>query len=144
MNCVGDWVWRDAVRVVRAARREGAADDLEVGVDVLQRVVGLGQQLLVGGRGGIASVRAELGQPEEVEVGLVADDHRPHVGQLARERRGEGRERRAVPPGRAGVVRAELVDEEHRLDLVRDRRVRPRAGAAAGRRPASRRAPRGR
>ena len=96
MNCVGEWVWRDAFGSSAAARSEGASDDLEAGVDLLQRVVGLGQQLLVGRRGGIASVRPELRQPEEVEVRLVADDHRSHVGQLAGERRGEGRERRAV------------------------------------------------
>ena len=75
MKTVGEWVGRDAVRVVAAARRERAADHLHVRRDRLDRVVGPREQVLVRGRGDVAAAGAELRHPERVQVRLVADDH---------------------------------------------------------------------
>jgi hypothetical protein len=106
-----------ARRIVGAARRERTAHDGEVGVVGLERVVGRGEQLLVRACCGVIARRAELGQPEQVEVRLVPDDHRSHVGQVARERGGESRELGALR-GLERRVGAELVHREHRRDVV--------------------------
>ena len=115
-------VGRTRRRDVAAARREPAADHLHVGVGRLQRVVGLGQERLVGCCGDVLAVRPELRHPEEVEVRLVPDDHVANGGQRLRERghvRGESGTRLGVRGGR----RAELIDREHGLDVLSDRRV---------------------
>ena len=96
MNCVGECVGARR-RLVAAVRRETRADHVQAGVDRLQRVVRLGEQLLERRRGGVRSIAAELGLPEEVEVRLVADDHVADVRERTGERRGVGRR---TPPDR--------------------------------------------
>ena len=89
-------------RPVDTARRQRTADHAHARRHRLQRVVGLGEQRQVGGRGRSGAVGGELRQPEAVQVRLVADDHvaeaRIGAGEIGRER-GElrpilGRERR--------------------------------------------------
>jgi hypothetical protein len=103
------------VRVVLAARRKPAADDVHVLVDGLQRVVGRREKPEVRGRGRVGPVRRELRHPEEVQVRLVADDHVTHLWDLARDRRGVRREADAVLAGERCVA-AELVDRDDRTD----------------------------
>src|SRR2546421_6415558 len=73
------------VRPVDAARRDGAAEHGDLRGHGLERVVRLREERLVGGRGHVASVQAELRQPVAVQVRLVADDVVAHVPERARD-----------------------------------------------------------
>ena len=77
----------DRVRVIAAARGDGAAENDDLRRDCLQRVVGAGEQRFVCRCSGIGSVRIELRQPVTVDVGLVADHEIPHLRQNPRQRR---------------------------------------------------------
>jgi hypothetical protein len=99
------------VRAIRATRGDRAAIDLHLGGDGLDRVVRLREQREVGRRCCARPVRRELGEPEAIEVGLVAHDHVPEGGNVARDR-----------SGIRGEVGPLLVGE----------RRRPRAGAHDG------------
>ena len=77
MKTVGECVCRVRLGLVAAARRDGAAETSIVGRHGLERVVGLREQRLVRGRGGVGAVGVELRQPVAVQVRLVADDHDP-------------------------------------------------------------------
>ena len=103
--------------VVAAARRQRAADHVDVRRDVLQRVVGLREQREVRGRRGVRAVGAELRQPEQVQVRLVADDHVADGGERARDRRRVGGELRPRRRRRRGHA-AERVDGDDRPDPV--------------------------
>src|SRR5215208_5276231 len=64
-----------SIGLVVAARREPDPDHTHSRVRGLDRVVRDRQELEKCGCGGIAAVRVELGEPEAIQVRLVADDH---------------------------------------------------------------------
>ncbi len=122
--------------VVGAARGERAAEDDDVRRHRLQRVVGLGEEREVRGRGDVLAVRPELREPEAVQVRLVADRVVAHGGERLRERGDELRELRARLLGQRRRPAARMRDDEEDLHLVRGRRehrVLERREVAAGR-----------
>ena len=132
----------DSLRAVRAARREPDSDHPQAWIDVLERVVAAGEQVLVRLGGDVAPVGPELRHPERAQVRLVADDHAVGGGHLAREPGGKLGELLALR-GRARRVAAQAVpdDEEeaqalllrHARDVVDATQALRRRGAQAGR-----------
>lgn len=80
------------VACVVVALCERAPDDLDARCHRLDSVIGACEQALVGGRGQVLPRAAELRQPEEVQVGLVADDHVTQSGNPGDDGSGPGRE----------------------------------------------------
>ena len=109
-------------RIVAAMRRQCAAEDVDLRRDSLQRVVALGQQCLIRGRGGVRAVGSELRKPVTVQVGLVADDEVADPGQIAGERSGVRGELPAVILRERRGAAAEVRDAEHHRDAVEPRR----------------------
>ena len=127
-------------RAVGAARGECAADHLNVRRDGLQGVVGACQQIEVALGRRVAAVGPELGQPEGIQIWLVAADDVADLRKPPGERRGvRGKPLPGGDGSRGGAV--EPVPDEHEnlhplgvcgLDDVAERqsflgRRRPRA-----------------
>ena len=135
-----------ALGPVGAAGRERAAPDAQAGVDGLEGVVGAREQREVRRRGRVRSVRAELREPEAVQIRLVADDDVVEAGQGGGERRGVLRERAlggSVERCRRGAGR---IDGDVDLDAGEARRGLdvPQDAELAGRRGGESRPPVGR
>ena len=105
MNAVGEWVGR--IPFGRSAPRgeRPSADHPHLRRGVLERVIGAGEQVLVGLGRGIAPTGSELRFPEGAQVRLVADDHGVRARYRPRDRGSELRELlalgsvpRRVPP----------------------------------------------
>src|SRR5581483_12173539 len=71
--------------------------------------------------GDVFAVRAELRQPEAVQVRLVPDDEVPEPGNGAREGGGVAREARLLAVGERGRPAAEVVDGDEHLQPVERR-----------------------
>ena len=112
----------EAVRVVCPARRDGAADHLDVRRGLLDRVVRAREQVLVRGRRDVVAGRAELRHPERVQVRLVADGHGDEVRERLDGRRGERRELRALCRVARRVLGVAVPDDEEEPQVPRVRR----------------------
>ena len=106
-----------AGRIVGSAWGQPGADHLHVRPHGFYGVIRGGEELLECDRRGIATRGVELRQPEQVEVGFVADDQVVDVRQPAHQRCCVCGEVRVVGR-RHRRLRAELVDGDDRPDLL--------------------------
>src|SRR5918996_299598 len=94
-------------------RREPDADDLQLRIDRLQRVVARRQITAEGGRGGVGPRLPELRAPERGLVRLVADHELAHLRVRARDGGDVGAKGRGRPQTRLYLAWRIWIDREH-------------------------------
>ena len=140
MNAVGECVSRPVFG--RSTPRGASAPPItrRQRPDGLDRVVGLREQRQVGGRGHVLAGRAELRQPEAVQVRLVADDEVADGREAPDDVGRPGDEVGAVGVSQRRHARAERIQRQDDPDPV-EIRGSDRVLEAGGRRRVERRLP---
>ena len=137
MKAVGDVVARDAPG---RSEPRGAVAPPQTRTSFahgLDGVIGRGEEPEVGGRRHVLARGSELGQPETVEVGLVADDQVADLREVVGDGGRIGRELRACLVGQRCRRGARLVDDHEQADVGG---ICGCCQAVGARRPRSRRA----
>ena len=95
----------------------GTTPDADLVAHGLDGVIGRGEEPEVGGRRHVLARGSELGQPETVEVGLVADDQVADLREVVGDGGRIGRELRACFVGQRCRRGARLVDDHEQADV---------------------------
>ncbi len=112
MNVVGEWVSRPVLGLSTPRGASAPPQIRRVGCGGLRGVVDLREQGEIEGGGEVLAVLAELGEPEAVEVRLVADDHVADRRHVSHDRGDVGRERGSLVLRQRGRRGAAMEDGE--------------------------------